>query len=149
MAIELGINSYNSLEELNDYMMFRLNSDAWDNATDTQKEKAAITATREIDEQDIISTKYDSTQALEFPRTIDAGVLSTYTKKAHCEWVLELLEEDYEMKKDIENGMTLKAIDNVQISFGGNRRTIQESETKRNATRYLKRYLYSPTVTIR
>src|ERR1041385_7228772 len=61
-------NSYVTLTEANDYFDDRLNAAEWNAATSDSKEKALITATRRIDEEQFVGYKVSNTQALKWPR---------------------------------------------------------------------------------
>jgi|ERR1041385_1957589 hypothetical protein len=61
-------NSYVTLTEANDYFADRLNTTEWDAATSETKEKALVTATRRIDEEQFFGYKVSNTQALKWPR---------------------------------------------------------------------------------
>jgi len=113
MALTVGTDSYISVADADTYFAGRLNTEAWDGAVATTKEKALKQATREIDRQVFLGRKADSDQALEFPRCYVAdprgtGWTSQYTfnvtlgmycdaavpqviKDATCEQALALL----------------------------------------------------------
>jgi len=61
-------NSYVTLTEANDYFADRLNTAEWDAVGSETKEKALITATRRIDEEQFLGYKVSLTQALKWPR---------------------------------------------------------------------------------
>jgi hypothetical protein len=61
-------NSYTTLAEADAYFADRLNSSEWSAASNGTKEKALITATRRIDEEQFLGYKASLTQALKWPR---------------------------------------------------------------------------------
>ena len=61
-------NCYVTLDEANEYFSSRLGSDYWDTTDDTVKEKALITATKNIDKLPFTGCKQNPAQPLEFPR---------------------------------------------------------------------------------
>jgi hypothetical protein len=61
-------NSYCSLTEADAYFADRLNSSEWTSASQGTKEKALITATRRIDEEQFVGYKVSKDQALKWPR---------------------------------------------------------------------------------
>lgn len=91
MALELvvGVNTYVSLADATAYFEGRLDSDPWDNATDVNRMKALVTATRAIDSQRLRGRKANPDQALQFPRAYPgAGIAEA--------WIGNLAEtEDY------------------------------------------------------
>lgn len=124
------ILAYCSLDDAELYFSARLNTDAWDNATQINRIKALAQATRDIDKLNFAGAKLTNVQELQFPRgnindsdeiilgenfttgedTIvnDDIVTSTDTmipddiKWATCEIALDLLDgKDLEM--EIEN----------------------------------------------
>lgn len=60
--------SYLTLAEAESYFATRLNSDAWDNASQKDKLKSVIMATRDINRLNFFGVKLSPTQTLEFPR---------------------------------------------------------------------------------
>ena len=62
-------NCYVTLAEANAYFQDRLDVAAWDNANDTDKSKALVTATRILDTQPWVGYTTDDTQALAWPRS--------------------------------------------------------------------------------
>jgi hypothetical protein len=69
MALEVGTNSYLSAADADAIIAERVNSDAWDDLVGTaEKEKALISATRRIDQQQFKGYKSSSTQSLKWPR---------------------------------------------------------------------------------
>jgi hypothetical protein len=104
MAIEVGTNSYVTLEEANEYFADKLYADEWANADDPTKEKALKEACRRINRLAFKGVKADKTQMLAFPRvmpvfnrvgvigfTEDTGVPEA-VKHAQCEEALALLK---------------------------------------------------------
>lgn len=61
-------NSYITLEGANTYFGDRLGSTTWDAATDSDKQKALIMATRYLDQLKYMGERTETTQALSFPR---------------------------------------------------------------------------------
>lgn len=100
----IDANSYQSVDELNLYFQFRLDTTAWDDAllTDGMQEAAAIQATNILEQFDYIGVISDSTQALKWPRMADedgtlirnypTSVIPQPIKSAHAEVTLWLLQ---------------------------------------------------------
>lgn len=68
MALIQGTNSYVSYAEANDYFDNRIDSAAWYNADQDDRENALITATLILDENQFIGVAVSSTQSLGWPR---------------------------------------------------------------------------------
>lgn len=72
------------------YFAERLNTSAW---TGSDKTKALKHATRLIDQLSLVDTKYEETQARQFPRSCDAGgEVPDEVSQACCETALALLQ---------------------------------------------------------
>ena len=131
MAIDATIagassNSYLSLEEAEGYFAARLRSDAWSGASDADKEKALLTASRRIEAHRLrvhrrpYGYPYDlpnaldrpsdplapanPDQALSFPRQCDLDRSGSYAapdhvKQAQCEEALALLAQGAEHER--------------------------------------------------
>jgi hypothetical protein len=69
MALELGYNSFVERTEANEYFADRFSATAWDNATDANKDKALIAASRMINKESFVGSVSSATQAMAFPRT--------------------------------------------------------------------------------
>lgn len=82
---------YVTLEEAQSYFDERLNSEAWDEATDVDRLKALKTATRAINNLRFVGSKAILTQENEFPR-LGMTVVPTAIKEATCELALQLLD---------------------------------------------------------
>lgn len=83
---------YNTLTEAETYFDTRLNTSAWDDATDAEKIAALTQASRQIDNLNYKGTKYSATQDLEFPRGTDTTV-PDQIRWAACEIALQLLND--------------------------------------------------------
>ena len=116
MALTVNTNSYVTRDEANAYFADRLNSDTWDEATDTDKSKALIQATQIIDQKDFLGYKSVSTQALKFPRTglvddgidVDGSTVPKRVKDAVCELAIWCLSEDYTEPDDLADYSRIK-----------------------------------------
>lgn len=62
-------NSYSSRADAQTYFDDRLGSDAWEDATDNEKDQSLVTATRMIDRVPFEGEKTSDSQPLEWPRT--------------------------------------------------------------------------------
>ena len=109
MALEVGKNSYITLEDANTYFADRLNSTEWDSATDPDKSKALIQATKIIDTKQYFGYKTSETQLLKFPRIglcydgvkIDSSIVHQNVKDAVCELAIWLLQDDFTAPNDL------------------------------------------------
>lgn len=92
---------YVNLDEANEYFSTRLNVDAWASASDADKEKALIMATKAIDRQPLKGQKTDPSQLLAFPRYPDTEIPEA-VKEACCEEALALLERGNSQRRKLQ-----------------------------------------------
>jgi len=102
ITLTVATNTYISLEDANTYFTTKLNSNIWDSSNDTDKSKALIQATNNIDMLLFQGVKRIPTQALQFPRYFSYYKLNTdmfiteldipvEVEKACCEEAIALL----------------------------------------------------------
>lgn len=83
--------SYATEAEAMTYFEGRLNTDPWDNASSSDRNKALIMATRLMDRLNYAGAKTDSAQTLQFPRGGDVDIPDDIIV-ANCECALALLD---------------------------------------------------------
>jgi hypothetical protein len=97
-------NSYCTVAFGDSYFGDRLNSSEWTGASNGDKEKALITATRRIDEESFLGFKVSSHQSLKWPRVqvydedgipFDTDTIPERVKQATYLTALELLKADF------------------------------------------------------
>ena len=132
----VSANSYITLAEANAYHESRLNSSTWDVATDDQKNRALITATRLLDEHMTwLGVWTSDEQALAWPRigepddegylydnlgrTIDSNEIPVKLKEATAEFARFLLESD--RTADSTEGIASVTVGSIGVSFNQNR----------------------------
>ena len=107
MALELGINSYVSLEDAETYFANRLDAGAWSDADDILKEQALVTAANQLNLTRWIGTIVDESQSLAFPRVgyyfepmfnrvayLDGTIVPNRIIAANMEYAYHLLNND-------------------------------------------------------
>ena len=108
MALTIGINTYVSLAEATKYFLNRLDSSAWDEAVDIDKESSLSTASNMLDENTFIGQALDSNQPLAWPRQdisyfdsrlnllvrVPSGDFPMRLKVSVCELALHLLNNE-------------------------------------------------------
>ena len=125
MSIEIGINSYMSLDEANEIMEEELLSNdndliAWKALSDTDKEKLIIIGTRLVNKLPFLGIKYNDKIVLQWPRVIN-------NKEIECPrdikiGLLKQVLRDYYNKNKQETklqelGVKSYSIKNASISF--------------------------------
>jgi len=107
---------YITVEDADAYFATRLNSEIWDLAEDTEKNKALITAGRAIDRLNFTGSRTDSTQEHQFPRYDDASI-PTDVQYACCELAFALLDGvDPELEYENLN-MVAQGFGNVRSTY--------------------------------
>jgi hypothetical protein len=85
------MSSYVSIEVAQEYFDTRMIHESWTDATETDKLRAVITATRLIDRLNFAGAKAVTTQSLEFPRDSDTEIPESI-EIACCELAYQLLD---------------------------------------------------------
>lgn len=117
MAIIVGENSYVDIAEADEYFSGRLHSEAWERATETDKEKALRQATKAIDRQPLKGKKTDAGQELAFPRYPDTEVPEA-VKEACCEEALAILESGNSQRRKLQQeGVQSFSLGNMSETF--------------------------------
>jgi len=108
--------SYVTLAEAQTYFNNILNTDNWDDATEGDKIKALVMATKAIDRLNFLGKKTVSTQSFQFPRYNDTSVPQDI-KDAVCEEALVLVGgADITMEKEAAR-MTGQGFGSVRTAF--------------------------------
>ncbi len=106
---------YINIVDADVYFGERLNSDAWENATDADKLKALKMGTRSIDRLNFKGSRASTTQERQYPRGDDTTTPQAI-KDANCEEALSLLD-------GIEPGMEIENLGVVAEGFSSARTT--------------------------
>ena len=108
--------SYLTIAEATTYFAGRLYTDVWDDASDTDRQKALTMAARAIDRLNFHGQKTDINQVLQFPRLNDTVVPSDIMD-ANAEEALSLLDgKDPECERE-SLGILETAIGPVKAKF--------------------------------
>lgn len=141
----MSFTPYATRAEADTYFMYRLNTDAWDDSSDGDKDKALGMATHLIDRLNFRGDKADSEQFNQFPRGNDSEVPQD-VKNATSEIALALLD-GVDPELEFEN-LRMKS-----QGYGVIRSTYDTDSTLEHiaagipsslAWRFLKPYLRSP-----
>lgn len=74
----VAANSYQTAEEADEYFADHLHAGPWTNASEGDKDKALIMATRRLEQEEYVGDKATETQALSFPRRNRVSSYSRY-----------------------------------------------------------------------
>lgn len=107
---------YGSLTDANIYFDARLNSDAWEDASASDKEKALTMATRAIDRLNFVDAKTVSTQKLQFPRGT-ATTVPDAIKIATYEEALLLLDGHDQVKEQKNVSVVSHSFSSVRTTY--------------------------------
>ncbi len=126
--LEIYKNTYVTIEEADEYFNEKLGADFWADLDETSKEKALVTASRQIDIQPFLGRKADPEQEMSFPRIIRGKKYDVLNriKAAVCEQTFELFSNDYENTSNVKS-ISLGA---ASITFADNANFELSSETK-------------------
>lgn len=110
-------NSYLTVDQATAYFAGRTHSSAWGGADPADQERALITATRRLDQEDYRGSKTEYEQALKWPRrgacdsdgfTYDSDEVPRPVKDATCELALLLIESDALKQSKLTNFAHIK-----------------------------------------
>lgn len=116
----VGINSYISIADADEYFAARLRSDAWHGATEDEKAQALITATKQIDRIAFRGTKKSSSQVLAFPRYPNIEVPQR-VKDAVCEEGFAILKGVAKRIELQQQGVKQAMVGNIMEIYTGNK----------------------------
>lgn len=110
------MSNYTDISTAESYFAGRLETDSWDSASDTDKEKALTQATRAIDRLNFMGKKNSATQDNQFPRLDDSTVPDDIVY-ACCELALALLD-GVDQEHEFNNmRVTSQNIDGVKSTY--------------------------------
>ena len=144
--LQEGENTYITLDDANILLMSRLNTDAWDFASDADKSRALILATERIDNLRLKGVKAIYTQRLAFPRIfrsqaadnlglIVPTVIPNDVQTAVCIEAVEILKGS----KDNQHGVKSVTIGNFSQTFTESSNVLQSNEVSEIMAKYLAR----------
>lgn len=128
--IELYKNSYVTVEDADNYFSQKLDADFWEELDTVQKEKALITASRQIDLLPFLGVKFELNQPMSFPRIIQGKIYDMLdkVKEAVCEQAVYLLSENYKQNSNIKSvtlgSASLSFKDNADFSISDEARKL-------------------------
>lgn len=138
----VGTNSYISIADADIYFACRIHSEVWSTATDDDKAKALISATRQIDRLSFKGRKILTNQALAFPRYPQGYICSSNiqpsisidvpqkVKDATCEESYVLLKGISKRIELQQQGVKQARIGDIEEVYTGNRIKLLSSEAR-------------------
>lgn len=138
------VNSYVSVPEADSYFDSTLQSEEWNKYDATTKEKALITATRQINRLPFSGRKLDLYQNLEFPRTNTAleftDGIPDAVAYATCEQALFLLQGGSKRQELQKQGVKSYSLGDLSETFADNLSEAQKTICP-EALSYLRKYM--------
>jgi len=120
MAVQVGVNSYVTLDEAEQYFSERLYTDEWDNADAITKEKALITACRRIERLTFKGLKVDETQILSFPRMYpNVGTPVSKERGFNLDFSIGFIEQE-DVPQEVKNAQCEEAL--ALLKYGNSTR---------------------------
>lgn len=142
--LEKYVNSYVSVPEADAYFDSTLQSEEWNKYDTTTKEKALITATRQIDRLPFAGRKLDINQSLEFPRTTTnlpfTDGIPDAIAYATCEQALFLLKGGSKRQELQQQGVKSYTLGDLSETFSENLTDAQKTICP-EALSYLRKYM--------
>lgn len=122
MAIQVGINSYVTLDEAEQYFSGRLYTDEWEQADQTTKEKALLMACRRIERLQFKGIKADpENQILQFPRALPSVGMPLYPRERqfNFDYTLAYIMQE-EVPEEVKQAQCEEAL--ALLKYGNNTR---------------------------
>ena len=116
LTLEVGTNTYVTLEEANSILEAVFDNAEWQSLTDEQKKICLVNAANRINLLAAKGEKLDSSQELSFPRNWETAV-SNNVKMAQCYEALEICRYNYKREREMNSGIVSRSMDNVSVSY--------------------------------
>ena len=116
ITLEVGTNTYVTLEEANIILEAVFDNQEWQSLTDEQKKVCLVNATNKINLLAVKGEKLDSSQELLFPRNWENAV-SDKVKMAQCYEALEICRYNYKREREMNSGIVSRSMENVSVTY--------------------------------
>ena len=116
ITLEVGANTYVTLEEANGILEAVFDNEEWKLLTDEQKKACLVNATNKINLLAVKGSKLDAEQVLIFPRDWETAV-SNNVKMAQCYEALEICRYNYKREREMNSGIVSRSMDNVSVTY--------------------------------
>ena len=116
ITLEVGVNTYVTLEEANSILEAVFDNQEWQSLTDEQKKVSLVNATNKINLLAVKGEKLDSSQELLFPRNWET-VVSDKVKMAQCYEALEICRYNYKREREMNSGIVSRSMENVSVTY--------------------------------
>ena len=116
ITLEVGANTYVTLEEANIILEAVFDNQEWQSLTDEQKKVCLVNATNRINLLAVKGEKLDSSQKLLFPRNWENSV-SDKVKMAQCYEALEICRYNYKREREMNSGIVSRSMESVSVTY--------------------------------
>ena len=116
ITLEVGVNTYVTLEEANSILEAIFDNAEWAALTDEQKKVCLVNAANKFNLLTVKGSKLDTEQALIFPRSLETST-SDKVKMAQCYEALEICRYNYKREREMNSGIVSRSMDNVSVSY--------------------------------
>lgn len=116
ITLEVGVNTYVTLEEANIILEAVFDNQEWQSLTDEQKKVCLVNATNKINLLVVKGEKLDSSQKLIFPRNWE-NTVSDKVKMAQCYEALEICRYNYKREREMNSGIVSRSMENVSVTY--------------------------------
>ena len=116
ITLEIGVNTYVTLEEANGILEAVFDNEEWKLLTDEQKKVCLVNSANRINLLAVKGSKLDSSQELLFPRNWETGV-SDKVKMAQCYEALEICRYNYKREREMNSGIVSRSMESVSVTY--------------------------------
>ena len=139
ITLEVGANTYVTLEEANNILEAVFDYEEWKLLTDEQKKTCLVNATNKINLLAVKGSKLDTEQALIFPRNWETAV-SDKVKMAQCYEALEICRYNYKREREMNSGIVSRGIESVAVTYAKQSNN-QKGLYSKDSFNFLREYL--------
>ena len=139
ITLEVGVNTYVTLEEANSILEAVFDNQEWQSLTDEQKKVCLVNATNKINLLAVKGEKLDSSQELLFPRNWE-NTVSDKVKMAQCYEALEICRYNYKREREMSSGVVSRSMENVSVTYAKQANN-QKGLYSKDSFNFLREYL--------
>ena len=139
IILEIGVNTYVTLEEANSILEAVFDNEEWKLLTDEQKKTCLVNATNKINLLAVKGSKLDTEQDLIFPRSWETAT-SDKVKMAQCYEALEICRYNYKREREMNSGIVSRSMESVSVTYAKQANN-QKGLYSKDSFNFLREYL--------
>ena len=139
IILEVGVNTYVTLEEANSILEAVFDNEEWKLLTDEQKKVCLVNAANKINLLAVKGSKLDTEQALIFPRNWET-VVNDKVKMAQCYEALEICRYNYKREREMNSGIVSRSMESVSVTYAKQANN-QKGLYSKDSFNFLREYL--------